>query len=343
MYGDMNSRKTPLVSIIVPVYNISMWLPRCMDSICQQTFSDYECILVDDGSCDDSGSLCDYYSCWDSRFIAIHTVNGGVSNARNIGIELASGQFIVFCDSDDRLHPDYLKELIDNQLSHHDDFVICGYNKVFRGTEKQVFVFSDQSKESRLPLRDYMLLFDKELIQTPYCKVFKAHIIIDENIRFDTQLSLGEDIVFVLSYLTASSPESISVINEALYDYYQNGGNALSVKYRSDLLDVYQKVYSAIYSHLLIWDSEMRNMVLYYHQRFHHYIIAFHSIMSDENHQAKHEKYKRVNMVIKTNDFQKVLTYRKQKMNRLIYYAYKCAMYQIVCLLEWLASIIRRL
>ena len=99
----------PRISIIVPVYNVEHVLKRCCESILCQTYADFECILVDDGSTDQSGKICDEYAGLDERFKVIHQSNGGVSAARNTGLDHAIGDFIAFVESDDCIHPEYLK------------------------------------------------------------------------------------------------------------------------------------------------------------------------------------------------------------------------------------------
>ena len=109
--------KNPLVSIIVPVYNNEKYLRQCLDSITNQTFKDIEIILVDDGSTDNSASICEEYAKEDSRVVFIHSENKGVSNARNIGIDKSKGKFIMFCDSDDWLENDYIESHYDNIIT----------------------------------------------------------------------------------------------------------------------------------------------------------------------------------------------------------------------------------
>ena len=99
----------PEISIIVPIYKVEAFLPQCLASITAQTFQDFECILVDDGSPDGSGALCDQQARLDPRFRVIHKQNGGLSAARNSGMEIASGRFFLFCDGDDALHPRLLE------------------------------------------------------------------------------------------------------------------------------------------------------------------------------------------------------------------------------------------
>ena len=113
----------PKISIIVPVYNVENILRYCVDSILRQSFSDFEVLLIDDGSKDNSGSLCDELQLQDSRIKVFHKKNGGLSDARNFGIEHASGDFYLFIDSDDVLHKDFCKVLIELQSKYNAEIV----------------------------------------------------------------------------------------------------------------------------------------------------------------------------------------------------------------------------
>ena len=106
------------ISIIVPVYNVENYISRCIDSILSQTFADWECLLIDDGSTDNSGDICDAYSKKDQRFIVCHKENGGVSSARNEGIEMSKGEWITFIDADDWILPEYLEHFIAEKLDN---------------------------------------------------------------------------------------------------------------------------------------------------------------------------------------------------------------------------------
>ena len=121
------------ISIIIPVYNKEMYLEECLDSVINQTFADFECVLIDDGSSDSSGIICDKYQAKDKRIKPIHTKNNGVSHARNVGIENAAGEYITFVDSDDILSPDYLESLICAIQNSQADIVIQALYK-FKNT-----------------------------------------------------------------------------------------------------------------------------------------------------------------------------------------------------------------
>ena len=118
--------QNPLISIIIPVYNVEDYIRPCLDSILAQTYTNFEAILVDDGSKDGSGRICDEYAEKDSRFIVVHKENGGVSSARNKGLEIAKGEWVLFCDSDDTLYPYSLIILI-KHIDKDIEFILGGY------------------------------------------------------------------------------------------------------------------------------------------------------------------------------------------------------------------------
>ncbi|GMO37902.1 MAG: hypothetical protein Ta2B_17610 [Termitinemataceae bacterium] len=124
----------PVISVIIPVYNVEHYLRRCLDSVLAQTFTDFECILIDDGSPDKSPAICDEYAKKDSRFVVIHQANAGVSAARNAGLDIAQGEWITFVDSDDWIEPDMLRVLYQNAVKHQSDVSVCGVQRT-DGTE----------------------------------------------------------------------------------------------------------------------------------------------------------------------------------------------------------------
>lgn len=126
------------ISIIVPVYNVEKYLNKCVDSILNQTFKDFELILVDDGSPDNSGTICDQYAKEDPRVRVIHKENGGLSSARNAGIEVAQGRYLGFIDSDDYIAEDMYELLHNNIIKEDADLSICGIYDVYKGKDPKV-------------------------------------------------------------------------------------------------------------------------------------------------------------------------------------------------------------
>ena len=128
----------PLISVIVPVYRVEKYLHRCVDSILRQTYTDFELILVDDGSPDSCGAICDAYAAEDSRVRVIHRENGGLSAARNSGIGIAAGEYFTFIDSDDWVHPQFLELLAIPVLRDHVRVSICGYIREGEFSESEI-------------------------------------------------------------------------------------------------------------------------------------------------------------------------------------------------------------
>ena len=190
-----------MVSIIVPVYNAQDSLERCLMSIIRQRYPQWELVLVDDGSQDDSLEICKRYSNMDSRIQVIHTDNCGVSSARNTGMENAQGEYIVFVDSDDMIHPDFLSEC----LSNKEDLTVTNYIKPSK-------IDSLHYKEDHPEL-----IFQQRGVRTVWGKVFVRKIIEDHHIRFDTNIRYGEDTIFVLQYCLHI--KTIAYVFQHLYEY----------------------------------------------------------------------------------------------------------------------------
>ena len=118
---------TPSISVIIPVYKAEKYLYRCVDSFLRQTFSDFEVLLIDDGSPDNSGKICDAYSVQDKRIKAFHKTNEGVSSARQYGLDHAEGEYVIHADPDDWVEPTMLEELYQNAVQNNADMVICDF------------------------------------------------------------------------------------------------------------------------------------------------------------------------------------------------------------------------
>ncbi|MDO4292591.1 MAG: glycosyltransferase [Eubacteriales bacterium] len=170
-----------LISIIVPVYNFEDCLGRCVDSILGQTYSDIELILVDDGSRDQSGAICDAYQSLDPRVKVVHKKNGGTSEARNYGLELASGEYIGFVDGDDFIEPDFYQVLYDLIVKHGTDISMVSYREVWadRAVEK-----ADTGRTFVLEREDAVkgLLLDQEIQNYVWNKLYKRELF--REIRF---------------------------------------------------------------------------------------------------------------------------------------------------------------
>lgn len=226
-------------SLILPVYNVEKYLDKCMESIMEQTYSDFEVILVNDGSKDNSLSLCQDYANLDERVKVINKENGGVSSARNEGIKQATGEWIVFIDPDDWIESQCIEKCA--QLIEKNDTDMLCYNAIkafetnnkfvklspiepnwyeIEGIEKNELMYS-------LAVSSYRKHFYAgELIRAVWGKALKRDIIVKNRIEFDKQLSHGEDCVFLMEYLLHC--KKISLANEYLYYYRIREGSAVN-------------------------------------------------------------------------------------------------------------------
>lgn len=195
----MESNATPLFSVIVPAYNLEKLLPRCLDSLLAQTFAGWECVAVDDGSADGTGTVCDEYAAKDPRFTALHQENGGVSSARNTGIKAARAEHLLFLDGDDTLAPGTLEWLAARLEEHPDDLI--GYR--LRGEEEpepDPAGFSECRLFTAAQCPAYMATGAAGNVTT---KVFSARVIREKDVWFDPALPRGEDQDFCFRYTAA--------------------------------------------------------------------------------------------------------------------------------------------
>lgn len=183
-----------LISIVIPVYNVEKLICRCLDSILNQTYSNWELLLIDDGSKDSSGILCDSYSAKDDRIHVFHKENGGVSSARNLGIDKAQGEWIAFIDSDDYIKEDYLLEMVSSKC----DLVACG----FECSCGDIVKLKPGILETRCCGTAIGILMPGHPFYAPWGKLFRTSIIKEYNIYFDQKLHLAEDTIFCWEYLT---------------------------------------------------------------------------------------------------------------------------------------------
>lgn len=222
-----------MISIIVPVYNVENYLDDCIRSIVMQTFTDWELLLIDDGSTDSSPLIAKDWKNKDERIKYFRKENGGVSTARNFGIDHARGEYIMFVDSDDICSTDILKSLF-LAMTPTCDLVAC---EIYRfKAENEISESQICNKLSLSSLNDIYAHFENHgLLHPPYAKLFRKEIIRNNNLRFDERLSLGEDMCFNLDYLQYVS--TAIVISSALY-FYRDTAGSLTKNIRLDYADI---------------------------------------------------------------------------------------------------------
>ena len=214
-----------MVSIILPVYNVECYIECCLSSLSAQTYSNLEVIVVDDGSTDRSGEICDAFAMQDTRFKVIHKENAGVSSARNTGLSVALGQYIAFVDADDYVVENYIEILVDNLQKTNVQMVCTDY---FTVTDGMVSAHSDESNQMQImtSLDAINMLHDK----TAFCgylwnKLFLRDVLLKNEIFFEKNVKIWEDMLFCLIYLTKI--ETVLYLKKPIYYYVQRSDSAM--------------------------------------------------------------------------------------------------------------------
>lgn len=319
----------PLVSVVVPVYKVENVLHYCIDSILNQTFKDFELILIDDGSPDSSGKICDEYAIKDKRVRVIHKENEGVSVARNTGIELAKGKYICFVDSDDYIQSDYLEKLILAKKSYNSCENIWCKMRIVNDYKHNLDLEYINCKEDMYSVKDIMTLHEKWLDAGPVCKLYDKDLIINNNIRFNQNLSLGEDLTFNFEYLDYTSGD-IVVIDCELYNYVNTDINSLSNKYYQNMFDIYKQLNSMMYRHMKKWNCDEIQFGKYYSACFYKYEVVMKNTFHKNSKLSKKEQYKYNRKILKSDEFKQSLNLSTCFIHPLYKLAYKSKNYRLV-------------
>ena len=262
------------VDIIVPIYNVKDYLCKCIDSILVQTFSNYGGILIDDGSDDNSGTICDEFITIDSRLTVLHLQNRGVSNARNIGIQIAESKQILFIDSDDTIKPEYVQELL---FITNEDLV-----------QSNCTVLKDDFFKPMMSHGDIMQDFGRYWLESGSCscwgKSFRTSFLRNNNIFFDTNLSFGEDEKFVIDCLKKAN--YVRRIQYNGYCYNQNVPNSAMKNIKWNRLELEELMCKNIESVITNKDSKAQIRWLSWHYVINHFKY-FASISIDLNQRKK--------------------------------------------------------
>ena len=228
------------ISILMPVYNAEKYLNETIDTIKNQSFSNWELIIVDDGSIDNSKEICTKLMNDDKRIKYIFQENLGVSHTRNVALENAQGKYIVFVDSDDLIHEDYLKILINSIEKNNSDISVCNFiERKISNTGK----IEDITREFYLKevmemaeMKDYIMDFGNSGLLNPlWNKIYKNQIIKENNITFDEKVETGEDFIFNLQYFR--KVKKISFIKDSLYYYIRRNNNSITYKYIENMYE----------------------------------------------------------------------------------------------------------
>ncbi len=256
------------VSVIVPVYNVEQYLRECVESILSQTLKPYEIILVDDGSTDSCGEICDLY---DKNYRLIHTIhksNGGMSSARNKGIEVANGDYILFCDSDDCLKENALEQLCKPLHDEDLDIVMCGYTTFPNGQT----VLPDFPYNVVLKGKDLVRYNKRIHSHNDFCFSWRFllnnNFIKDKDLQFNEGIKIGED--FLFNTMAIMEAESCLVLDQSLYLYRINNQNSIMrTKYKpnleNDLTEQYKEKIKISEKYGLMENEDWKNDLAFYY------------------------------------------------------------------------------
>lgn len=333
----------PDVSIIVPVYNAENYLHKCIRSLLNQNFSDFEIILVNDGSKDNSGQICDEYAKSDSRIKVIHKENGGVSSARNSGLDEASGKYIMFCDSDDFVKEEFCAPLLGLAKGDENCLVLAGITEINDKnftTDDLCYKFA-QGEKITLTNQQFCDLYIELnlksqflLMNMPYNKLFSRSIIEKHNLRFDTDINYNEDFIFNLMYL--DKVPTVKIYNKSIYNYYVDAPGSLCKKYVENIIDIYH-----------IKEDVLKNVIINKATNQHDANIvwctfvfndtnrAINNTFSPANSATKKEKIKYCNELIRNKRFQASIKYADKKgYNKKYIFMLKLKNYRLIQLLQ---------
>ena len=265
----------PLVTVVIPVYNVEQYLDRCVKSVVNQTYKNLEIILVDDGANDSCPQLCDNWAEKDSRIKVIHKKNAGLGMARNSGLEKATGEYVFFFDSDDYVDLEIVEKCVANATEYNSDVVMFGRYDVYENGEckkselnikKHLFKGSEICEELLPGLFNY----EMGIGVSAWSKMFRLSCFKDNDVCFMSEREIiSEDAYFAVEFF--SKLNVVTVLDENFY-YYFKRGNSLSHTYKADrqkLNDIFIKKV-----HTLAENLEIKNVIPYLNVRYQMYTIA---------------------------------------------------------------------
>ena len=216
-----------MVMVVVPVYNMKELLPKCLNALLNQSYDNYEILLIDDGSTDGSSVICDKYAQKEDKIKVIHKENGGLSSARNCGIENANGEFIIFPDPDDWVESNYLEQLIALAQEYNTDLEICGH---YVDDSKKSIVHNPLGEKGVIDKKDALCLLMRpdNFCGFAWNKLYHLDIIKKNNLRFDTELGMAQDLHFAFRYILCS--KKVVYDPTPTYHYFQHVGGVTNAK-----------------------------------------------------------------------------------------------------------------
>lgn len=286
------------ISIIVPVYKVEKYLDRCVESIVNQTYKDLEIILVDDGSPDDCPKMCDEWAEKDERIKVVHKVNGGLTSARNAGLDVATGEYIQFVDSDDYLEKKASEILITNLQKNNADLSVGNFTYVGFNLKQPIMDSFITTKQSEVIQK----LYTQGLFNFVWNKMYKKSLILNKE---SIVQKYGEDFLFNCEYL--KNCNKIAYINERIYNYVANQ-NSIVHSFSVDCFPNHCKVVDYITNHLQTRYSDIYDFCNYLKSEF--ILSCFKGVVTTK-HLKRKEKLKIINEYMNNTCFKENVIYAK--------------------------------
>lgn len=325
-----------MVSIIIPVYNSERTLRHCLDSVISQSFLDWELILVDDGSNDKSGDICDEYAAKDQRIKVFHKKNGGVSSARNIGLDYAKGEWIVFVDADDFVKESYLVHLLEHSQKQVD--LVISYAEIYNGNNIQ-----KESYPAKLVnetnFESMFIENDMNWHTSPWSKLYKRYIIEEKHLRFCEGMHIGEDAVFLYSYMLCANNIYISSDTDYCYFAYTPGSLTKRVNSLMSETLAYNQI-RAIVEFMILKKSIKNSIAL---KNLYWLIASYQRRLLNALYYNKEQKQKRLHILRNTDwNYYIEYIYSNSLKERILITLLKAHLYKFYDLIRTLVILIKR-
>lgn len=326
-----------LISIIVPIYNVEKYLNKCIESIVNQTYENIEIILIDDGSNDNSGIICDEYAKKDNRIIVVHKENGGVSSARNKGLKIAKGEWISFVDADDWIEQIFCQTLLNKVTQEQADIALCGYNRI---TYNRIEKINANNQEVFLNSNEYLVKSLNPQTGFGFChmKLIKKEVL--KSISFNERIEVGEDALFNIQLSTYI--KKAVFLKQPLYNYRINNQSVVK-RYDENYANKYLKSMKIIEEYIWQEYNEENEENIEIKQNYYNF-VAYHIMLiivnycyHPDNKMCNAQRKNMLKEVINNDLF--IIGLKKSNYNN-ISLTRKITLYTLKHKLYWLTAII---
>lgn len=293
------------LSVVVPAYNTSKYIRQCLDSLLDSEYKDFECILVNDESTDNTLEICKEYARKDSRFRILDLPHGGLSNVRNQGINASTTEFIAFLDSDDYVSTDYYKTLMEQvENSSPSSLIMASYSRFDNDNNTQVTNHSEFVGEYTLP--DIYLFNKDDLVVMTVNKIYRTEIIKKNGLKFVTDLAPGEDFIFNMEYFATGAVDKIIFIDNYGYLYRFNP-ESITAKHYTNLYDIVKSCLDKEYEILLKANASNEQLEAFRKQYVEFVFAQLRYTVNKNNKESFSDKMRRNTRIMKTENVGKML------------------------------------